>query len=211
MHVMIDLETLSTAPDAVIMQIAAVAFNIDGDGHDDFLSLNVSPQTCIDAGLTVEYSTIKWWMEQGRDVQRQLPGFDDKFPTTLREALGALNMFLAHAEPLEGVWAHGAPFDIPILESAYRALRLPTPIPFHRVRDTRTLYNIVDAIFNASPTDQELPKDTRHHALNDACQQVLDVQRHWKILTARKKWSDHGFAEFKGSFKEPQSYPDVGR
>lgn len=42
-HMCVDVETLSTRPDSVIVQIAGVKFNMENDKTEDFL-INVCPR-----------------------------------------------------------------------------------------------------------------------------------------------------------------------
>lgn len=74
MHLMIDIETLSTAVDAAITQIGLAPFRIDGtDPLEDGVLINVDPQSCIDLGMRVDWSTTHWWMMQSREARDALP------------------------------------------------------------------------------------------------------------------------------------------
>ena len=74
MHLMLDLETLSTAGDAAILQIGIVPFEIGGEGMaGDGLNINVDPDACMMAGLRVDWSTVHWWLNQSAEARATLP------------------------------------------------------------------------------------------------------------------------------------------
>jgi hypothetical protein len=60
-HVMLDLETLGLAKNAVITRVAAVAFNIlDGKAlANDFDEL-VNAKSCTDVGLKIDGDTVSY-------------------------------------------------------------------------------------------------------------------------------------------------------
>jgi hypothetical protein len=73
-------------------------------------------------------------------------------------------------------WSHGAAFDIVAMETSWRSLGMAEPWQFHKVRDTRTLFEI---------TGVSLKDDgyvTTHKASEDATRQAIIVQRAYKKL-----------------------------
>lgn len=61
LDVMIDLETLSTRADAVIAQIGVVGFNRHDRGAiRPGIQVRVDPQSCLDLGMKVDWSTLAW-------------------------------------------------------------------------------------------------------------------------------------------------------
>lgn len=156
---MLDLETLSNKPNSVITQIGACFFDRNtGEVGEKFLH-NVSIQSCLDRGLTVNGSTIKWWFERSKlvtwlDNVKELTWVLSKFREFYYKNRNAI------------VWSH-ATFDIPILETAYNSTGQNTPIKYKNTRDIRTLTDIS----NCYPQKQDGdPKN--HNALNDCLYQV---------------------------------------
>ena len=80
----------------------------------------------------------------------------------------ALDDFTAFIQPDTLIWAHGASFDPPILESAYLAFKAKAPWKYSALRDTRTIYELA----NYYP---DRTKGTHHNALDDAKNQALAV------------------------------------
>lgn len=176
MHLMMDLETLSTAADAAIAQIGLVPFQLDGsDPLEEGLLVNVDPQSCIDLGLRVDWPTTHWWMMQSREARASLPRPGEGLP--LSEGLDAVDAYVAGlAERHHGklhVWSNGATFDIPILGHAYRVLRRREPWSYSSARDTRTLAMLALNAIRPEPK-------VKHNALDDAVAQVLWVQNMWR-------------------------------
>jgi len=185
MHLMIDLETLSTAGDAAIAQIGLSPFWIDGDGPlGPGLHINVDPQSCIDHGLRVDWSTTHWWMMQEQAARDALPLPGEGTP--LGQALDQVDAFITALKegPLwsEGqqlhVWSNGATFDIPILTNAYTRLRRREPWKYSAGRDTRTLAMLALSAIRPEPR-------LKHRALEDAEAQVGWVQNMWRMAQGR--------------------------
>lgn len=168
MDIMIDLETLSTRPNAVILQIGAVAFDPSMYGRvGPSFAVNVDIQSCLDMGLVISGDTLMWWMDEDR--KRALQSIVAGYPP--RHLAGALDLFNDWVRSLEfdAVWANGAAFDFPIIENAYRATGLAAPWTHRQVRDMRTLRALYPDIDRVEPT---LP----HNAVSDARAQALFVQ-----------------------------------
>ena len=157
-HCMVDLETLGTHEDAMIVSIGAVVFD---PFASRFVILNRFHQVVqLDSQLcrTMEPSTVVWWMQQSDDA-RQIFEYPD---TTLSDALHQFYDFYTTRKCMR-VWSHGVTFDVAILNHAYRSIGLYTPWTFRDVRDTRTIYDLY-------PNQTELKTffTHTHNALQDA-------------------------------------------
>jgi len=155
---MVDLETLGNGSNSVIIAIGAVKFDPRtgrvGELADRFYT-NVDPQSCVEAGLQMDVSTVMWWMSQSDAARAAVtkPG------RQLAEALAEFSKWL----PADAcVWGNGATFDNVILANAYRALRLPQPWKHWNDRCYRTLKNLHPDI--KAPARQGVA----HNALDDA-------------------------------------------
>jgi hypothetical protein len=178
-HIMVDLETAGTGPTAAILQIGAVEFELYGDRIEDGAFFqNVSLMSGILAGCTIDEATLEWWSKQGVQAQDSL---HEGPMVTLPNALLSFDWWLKGRE-FEGIWSHGACFDIPILEHAYRCCGIPLPWDFRKVRDTRT-------VFAFSGWKPALPASSfiAHRADHDAAKQACDVQWAHKIVRLQKK------------------------
>ena len=139
-HVMIDLETMSTRPDAVILEIAAVPFSLEKDivYHEEAFQRHVTIDSCLDAGLHLSGGTVAWWLEQSEEARRAIV-IGQRSGIPIGEALELLYRWFQLYDDLEGVWSHGATFDLPILDYAFKTIRGSSPPwPYSITRDTRT-------------------------------------------------------------------------
>ena len=168
-HLMVDLETLATSPNAQILTIGAVTFNPNGyEVYDEFY-LRVDVDSCSTLDTYVDDSTIKWWADQDKAAQDE--AFDPNNRVDIKEAMEKFYKFCMGSSRF---WSHGAAFDIVILEHYFRNLGKPYPWNFWDVRDTRTLFDL--------GMDPEMPQAYKHHALEDARRQAIGVQTMFKKL-----------------------------
>lgn len=168
----IDLETLSTQPNAAIASIGACRFDPRGDWIGDTFHLHVSLSNCQRHGLVIDADTVLWWLKQSGDAQQAL-GIGQIDAAPLVVALDAFAGFVDSTGNEPELWVNGASFDLPILASAYRAINWPTPWKFWQERDLRTL----KALNKGARIERT---GTHHHALDDAMHQARLIQH---ILT----------------------------
>ncbi len=169
---MIDIETLGTAPGSVILSIGAINFDAEtGDFGDEFYAA-IDPDSGIHLGMGIDASTVKWWMQQSECAR--LSAFSGE--THLSKALFDLYEFIHGAEPTR-VWAKPPSFDMVLLESAYRACAIDIPWHYKSPRDCRTLFDIANV-------DQP-NVGVAHNALDDAKSQAIGVIEAYRILSLR--------------------------
>ena len=165
-HIMLDLETLSTASDAGIIQIGAQAFDVERGLVGEGLCVNVDPQAVMNAGMRVEWATLHWWMSQP-DAFRTLAAPGEGL--LLSDALKQLSLYVnANGGSWAKVWSNGAAFDVPILETSYRRCRLDIPWRYNNVLDVRTVKWLCPGIATMKP-------ELAHNALSDCRAQALFV------------------------------------
>ncbi|MDZ4374010.1 MAG: 3'-5' exonuclease, partial [Phenylobacterium sp.] len=171
-HLMVDLETFGTSAGCAIASIGAVVFDpVQGALRETFYAV-IDLGSCQEAGLTFEAGTVHWWLRQGDAARRALT---DAKTVTLSMALGQFRMFfLAHARRAP-IWSHGANFDEPILQAAFRAAHLPPPWDYWDARCTRTLF----ALAGVRP---DRAVGVHHNALDDAVNQAEAVIEAYRIL-----------------------------
>ena len=166
---MVDLETLATSPDAVILTIGAVTFDPASNKIFDKLYYRVDVESCDRLGMTVNDDTVEWWSKQAADVQTEAFAEDNRVP--IEEVIEKFHKF---AWNCDAFWSHGATFDLVILDCYYRKLNKVPPWNFWQIRDTRTLFDL--------GYDPEMPKEGLHNALEDASRQAVGVQTIYRKL-----------------------------
>ena len=91
--VMLDLETLGTHPDCVILTIGAIKFNpysTQPPGEGIYLKLDIQEQLTL--GRSVTESTIEWWGKQDPRVREEAMGETDR--VSVNDLRKDLNKFL---------------------------------------------------------------------------------------------------------------------
>ena len=163
---MLDLETLSTRPESVILTIGAVKFDPWGEDVDAesglYMRVDVDEQLALDRHVLE--STVEWWGKQDEAVREEALGEHNR--ESLDNMTRALNKFLVG---VENIWCQGPAFDIVILENLYRQLSKPTPWQFWQIRDSRTLFSV-----HGDP--REKGRAAAHNALMDCYYQARGVQ-----------------------------------
>jgi DNA polymerase III epsilon subunit-like protein len=167
--VMIDIETLGTTPGSAILSIGAVVFGPDGLGDTFYAPILL--QSCTAVDLTIDPNTIAWWMQQSDEARAAA------FRTDADPIADVLEQFTCWYGLVgaERPWCHGATFDVPLLDAAYKACGMKAPWRFYDVRDTRTLYDLAGVKVNRST-------GTHHNALDDATAQAEAAARAMRIL-----------------------------
>ena len=176
MNIMLDLETLSTRSDAVIIVIGAIKFSRKGktprlDEMDTFYR-RITVKSCEKAGLRIDQSTIDWWKQQDKDVRYEALENPDR--VSLEDALRDFSKWFGDAKTC--VWGNGADFDCTILGEAFSRIEMQIPWKFFLTRDCRTLFDL------AGIKKSDLPTGLEHHALHDCYRQIIGVKLSLKNL-----------------------------
>lgn len=166
---MVDLETMGSKPGSAIASIGAVAFDpVVGTLGADFYQV-VDLVSCERAGLTLDASTVYWWMDKSDAARKALGG-------AKLDLCGSLARFAWWIEDQcrgqrPRLWGHGGNFDEPMLAAACRAVSMPSPWRYSEGRCTRTIFEAAGV-----ELDRTAPQaGTRHNALDDAKVQARAV------------------------------------
>lgn len=170
MHLMIDLETLATTPDAAILTIGACLFDPKGnDVHSTYYE-RIKLESQENYGRVINEDTLAWWSQQDKQIQEDAFGEgDDRID--LKDAMKKLYTFGLGSS---NVWSHGSIFDIVIVENICRHFQQAVTWKFWEVRDTRTLFDLANI---------EVKIQGKHNALTDAIAQSKAVQTAYKKLS----------------------------
>ena len=172
-HAMIDLETLSTNPNAVILTVGGVKFNPYNSAEPAqpmYFRVDVDSQTAM--GRHVMDDTLNWWATQPKEIAEEALGDDNRI--SLEEMVRTINRF---AVGVDVFWCQGPLFDYAILQNLYTQLGHPQPWQYWQIRDSRTLFSLV-------PPETE-NRTGLHNALEDCYFQAKKVQRVYQQLGIR--------------------------
>lgn len=181
MDIMIDIETLSTKSNALILCIGAIKFNTENIDSFDNLSkfyCLIDIEDSKKYNLDIDDKCIEWWNKQ--PLKDEIFGTQEYKKLTLKEALLNFNKWYNSDVIINNVWAQGINFDIPILENAYIKTNIKIPWKYWNVRDSRTMCKIL----NIPPTIEF--QDKIHHPLYDCYRQILSIQKVFNILRNKK-------------------------
>jgi hypothetical protein len=171
-NIMIDLETLGTRADSVIMSIGAVKFDLDSREIDDkalYVSVSIDSNHEV-APRHISEDTVIWWLKQGAAAQEVF--IQPK--TTLYAALQDLEAWIDH--PDYKVWSNGADFDIPMIAHAFTTFGLDIPWKFWNTGCFRTMKGLPNA-----PKAAAKPR-VAHNAMYDALAQAEHLQLIWNAM-----------------------------
>jgi len=177
---MVDMETLGTTADSVIMSIGAVPFNLEtGVVSEEGFYVSVSIDSNFDFRRRVSEDTLIWWM--GQDAAAKQVFNEPK--VALPEALVMFSDYVGQTT-LDTVrpWSNGADFDIPMLAHAMRQQHMTPPWKFWNARCFRT--------YKELPGAKAVPKPTggvAHNALSDAYNQAVHLVAIHKALFQTQK------------------------
>lgn len=160
LHVMVDLETLGTSNNSVILTLGAARFT--KDAVLDTFYRRIDPHSCLAAGLVMDLDTIRWWMSQSDDARAAAFAKGEMLPDVL-------NAFTSWYQQGACLWGNGATFDNVLLASAYKACNLKTPWPYWGDRCYRTLKNLYPQV------TADKFEGVQHNALDDAVHQAKHV------------------------------------
>lgn len=181
-NIMIDLETLSAEPDALVLSLGAVVLTREGLSHELYLEFKDSAEQQRH-GRRISADTVRWWSQQSEAARAVLrPSELPSVKSTLAQLLEFTRYVHRCAQdyrlaPKElALWSNGADFDLVVLRGLYRAFDAEPPWGFWQHRCFRTMKNLFKEVRPPERTQA-------HHALGDALFQAAHLQR---LL----KWED---------------------
>lgn len=177
MHVMLDLETMSSDSHAAIVAIGAMAFDPmapitqQHDRNTFCVNVQLAPQQA--QGRHIDGKTVMWWLAQSQSAQQALL---QPAPLLLKDALLRFSQWYHHEALGQKLWSHSM-FDAVILCNAYDACDLSRPFSRLDCMDVRTMYSL------AYPAgDPTVPDNNPHEAVWDCYRQILGVQQCYRRL-----------------------------
>ena len=173
--VMLDLETMGRKSNSALVSIGAVEFNlITGETGREFYKV-IDLQSCLDAGLTIDASTVYFWLTEASQAARDAIAKDKKLP--LQTVLHMFDKWMLDCIKHVNIWGNGARFDIGLLEDAYTTCKMDIPWYFRSERDVRTLVAFAPHIKETLPFE-----GTHHNPIDDCKHQIKYCTATWKKL-----------------------------
>lgn len=202
LDIIIDIETIGTQKDCVILSIGAVCFDpldqdaklVDDDGS--YLAPTFYQEIIVgtQVGRVIDPGTKEWWNHSTR-VQEYTRLTTSKTAIHLVDALSKLLDFMKANLDFDKscAWGNAPDFDIGILSNAFtktglakmHGLKEGFPIPFYNLRDARTLISCV--FDNKYSAVKSCRVGTYHNALDDAMTEAIVVKWAMKLIKERSK------------------------
>lgn len=158
-HVMVDIETMGTSPNAPVLSIGAVIFDNNELGAEFYSECSI--KSAFNRGSKPDPDTIAFWMKQEDGPRKKLANASGKNFDMLK---GFVDFFPENAT----FWGNGAAFDNVLLREALRREGFDAPWMFWNDRCYRT----VKSMF----ADVKIKRLGDHHnALDDAKSQALHL------------------------------------
>jgi len=156
-NICVDLETLSTRSNAVIVTLAAVRFDLKTDEQEIFC-VNINPVEGKKLGLHISQDTLDWWMKQPPEAVKAW----QHSRIGITEALTQFNEWCGETKDTN-FWCNGTNFDFPVLESSYEVVDMKEPWRYFNLMDMRTIYKVAKLDF------KKFPRVGQHHNAVDDC------------------------------------------
>lgn len=177
-HFMVDIETLSTAVNAVVLSVGAVEFDpFTGKIEREFYC---EVRLDMQRDRHISGDTVQWWAkhltENNADNILTNPNSKKISPHNAVFDLGEFFKCRAFGitAPVEyediTVWACDPDFDLAILSNLYGELNLPVPWKFWKTRSVRTV-RMLNEIAGIEVPEQPVT----HNALEDCIRQAKEV------------------------------------
>lgn len=196
-HIVLDLETLSTQPNALVLSIGATALDRLGNSvsnGDFYVVLKQAEQGAV---RHISQSTIDWWEKQSLEAQQE--AFKPtKCTCYVEDALDAFTDWIESiTDPKQvQIWGNGSSFDNVILGSLYDAWHKERPWKFWNDRDMRTLLELHPHAKDVGPFD-----GIKHHALHDARHEAKQLA---VVLKATSAPTDQRHVKFARLLDHPE-------
>ena len=190
-HVMLDLETMGKGPEAAIVAIGAVAFDIETAAISPRgFYVRVDLKSAVEAGGVMDPDTVIWWLQQSEAARAEITRDDIERRLIVNALLDFSHWLKTEAGGEDSrIWGNGAAFDNVILRRAYQ--RLPLAVPWSHWNDR--CYRTIKGLYGR---DIKIERTGVHH--HDSFD---TMQRHVLRALAGRKPND--FAEARLGVLEP--------
>lgn len=201
--IMVDIETLGTSPNAMIVQIAAVRFDPATrliSSPEGAFNFHVKPTGSPAIDGDMDFDTVRWWLSQEPAAQQRVFAPATGFGGHVGTGVMAFCAWVEQQGPFEHVWANAPTFDLVLLKRTFdRTLdSFPRigmegdqplrrwPFTYKDERDFRTLKTIGRRLGVPEP----VRVGVSHDALDDCFHQVAWAMDILAATTLKgKPWS----------------------
>lgn len=184
--IMTDIETLGTNADSTVIQVSAIAFDIETGQSYGMFNQRVDIEQ--EEKLNIDGSTLKWWLNTDKDLLHRLINGDNiaNNPKSLsgKELFERFAIWLKQEHLVIDIknvylWGNGILFDNNMIKTQMGKYGIEYPIYFKNDRDMRTILELASmkkGINDSVIKDRNVKEnETKHDALDDCAYQIRVV------------------------------------
>ena len=160
---MLDLETMGNCPNAAIVAIGAVCFDIERRELGENFYQTIDLESSVAGGGVMDASTVLWWLNQSEAARQDIITGREPIDSALELFSDWIGVIMDDERII--MWGNGVAFDNVILASAYRQHNILQPWDFINDRCYRTIKSL-------KPEIKMQRTGTYHNALDDAISQA---------------------------------------
>ena len=192
LDIMLDVETLGTSNNALLLQIAAVPFTLESGEvvGSTYFNQFINPSSCLNVGMDIDLGTITWWLKQDKSAIKKVLVEALLSNNNISQVLTNFNSFLAGtACDYDSIrlWGNGILSDNLWLTSAYTLSGVDNPFRHYQHNDVRTIVDLGWRFLDKDIKASEVFTGEKHNALDDCKHQIKYVTKIVKELTKRTR------------------------
>lgn len=169
-EVMLDIETLATTPDAMMISLGAALRTPDGLIH----TIELPIETVADDRLAIDPGTVRWWLRQDEPARASVSGKGMSLLQACINFNNALSSFVRDPKELR-VWGNGSMFDNVIVKHNYKIAGVEPVWGYRNDMCYRTLKNLYPQIPYVAP-------ENAHIASEDAKAQLIHLEKILQVM-----------------------------
>jgi hypothetical protein len=183
--VMIDLETLGTSSNAVVLSFGGVIFNSETGETISEKTVIFCLEDSLSKGLEIDASTLRWWLTQNNEVLKNQ--LDLEKSVTLKDGIKEIADWLGGEMAFNTeVWANSPSFDLIKFQNVCKVADMENPFgDFRKWRDVRTMIEAAEngrAVSIKTITDAEFGRGNAHDPIHDCKYQIACIVRAANII-----------------------------
>ena len=170
-HIMLDIETLGTDSNALVVSISAVQFDLGSQDIGERFEIGLNQEQQLANGAVKDQETVDWWEKQSDEAKEMLNRLKK---VDVDEALQAFNSWVKEnfkAPSKIKLWGNGATFDNVIVENLFKRHDVKFAIPYYCHKDVRTLTYLT----KTNPRQYEFI-GIKHYGIDDCLHQIKYCQ-----------------------------------
>ncbi len=182
---MVDIETTSTEPNAVILTIGACEFDIETGaiGATFYTKLRRSEGEAL--GLHTSQATLEWWLRQS-DVARKEAFDEDNRTMPYAQGMADFANWLIKTRTKPdssaiNLWANDPDFDCVKLQESLKVCGILPPWQYWEHKSQRTM-GLLASKLGTNPKTMCPRVGTHHNALDDSIHQARVVSTIWNLI-----------------------------